>query len=115
MTMPHCWARLIRVRSLKFGLAASAIGVVAFVCLAAGDPMAELKAGASALDAKQYAAAVMTLTPLVKRIPKLADYAAFLLASAQFESQNYAAVPKTLDAVWKQAPGSPLVQRALLL
>ncbi len=115
MTMPHCWARLIRVRSLKFGLTASAIGVVALVCFAAGDPMAELKAGASALDAKQFATAITTLTPLLKRIPKLADYAAFLLASAQFESQNYAAVPKTLEAVWKQSPGSPLVQRALLL
>ncbi len=115
MTMRHCWARLIRVRSLKFGLVAAAIAAIAFVCLGAGDPMVELKAGASALDAKQYPAAIATLSPLIKKIPKLADYAAFLLASAQFESQNYAAVPKTLDTVWKQSPGSPLVQRALLL
>src|ERR1700689_5217638 len=99
MTMRHCLGRLIPVRWLKFGLIASAIAAVAFVSLAAADPMAELKAGASALDAKQYPTAIATLTPLVKKIPKLADYAAFLLGSAQFESQNYAAVPKTLDAV----------------
>ena len=76
MTMRHCWARLIRVRSLKFGLVAAAIAAIAFVCLGAGDPMVELKAGASALDAKRYPPPSPTLSPLLKRIPKLADYAA---------------------------------------
>jgi soluble lytic murein transglycosylase len=83
--------------------------------MAATDPLADLKAGATALDGKRYSAAVATLSPLVKKLPKLADYAAWLLASAQFELQDYAAVPKTLDAVWKQTPPSPLTPRAALL
>jgi soluble lytic murein transglycosylase len=124
MTMRHSWVRAIRVRWHKsrltnLGLAATLIttliAAVAAVCLAAGDPLADLKAGATALDAKKYPTAIATLAPLVKRIPKLADYAAWLLASAQFESENYAVVPKTLDAVWKQTPVSPLVARSVLL
>src|SRR5579871_6735274 len=104
--MRHCLGRLIPVRWLKFGLGGiTAIAIIAAVCLAApADPMAELKAGATALESKQYAAAIATLSPLLKKIPKLADYAAWMLASAQFESQNYAAVQKTLDTVWKQNP-----------
>ncbi len=82
---------------------------------APADSLAELKAGAAALEAKKYASAISTLAPLVKRIPKLSDYAAWLLASAQFDAQEYAAVPKSLEAVWKQAPASPLVSRAAML
>lgn len=120
MTMRRSWVRVIpalwrKAPLRKTGLAIALLAAIAYVCLGATDSLADLKAGATALDAKRYPAAIAVLAPLVKRIPKLADYAAWLLGSAQFESQDYAAVPKTLDAVWKQTPPSPLVARAVLL
>jgi soluble lytic murein transglycosylase len=101
--------------------AAATLAAFAVLCLldlslgAASDPLADLKAAASALDAKQYAAAATSLNGLAKRLPKLADYAAWLEASAQFGLKNYAAVEAVLDPVWKQAPASPLAAKAYLL
>ncbi len=102
-----------------------AASVLGLLCLglhvlgAASDPLADLKAAAVALDAKNYAAAAASLGPgvdgLAKRLPKLADYAAWLTASAQFGLKNYSAVPATLDPVWKQTPPSPLAAKAYLL
>lgn len=110
MTMPHCWVRNIRAHSPKLILMAAAI------CAGASpDPLADLKSGSVALDNKRYSAAIATLAPLPKRIPKLADYAAWFLASAQFESGDFAAVEKSLDPVWKQSPPSPLAARAVIL
>jgi soluble lytic murein transglycosylase len=83
--------------------------------VSATDPLKDLKAGVTAYEAKRYPAAIAALTPLGKRIPELADYVAWFLASAQSESKDYGAVPKTLEAVWKQSPASPLVGRAALL
>jgi len=110
MTMRHCLVRAIRVHSRKLFFVAAAI-----FAGAATDPLADLKSGAAALDAQRYATAIATLAPLPKRIPKLADYAAWFLASAQFDAQQYAAVEKSLEPVWKQAPPSPLVGRAVIL
>jgi soluble lytic murein transglycosylase len=103
--------------AVKIAAAALACGLLLSLIRAAAstDPLADLKAGADALNAKRYAAAIATLSPLVKKLPRLADYAAWMLASAEFESQDYAAVPKTLDAVSKQTPPSPLAARAFLL
>ena len=89
---------------------------IATTCLwAATDPLVDLKAGSVALDAKRYATAIPLLEPLGKRLPKLADYSAWFLASAQFGLKNYAAVPATLETVWKQKPPSPLAARAYIL
>jgi soluble lytic murein transglycosylase len=86
------------------------------MCLsAATDPLADLKSGAVELDGKRYAAAIALLEPVGKRLPKLADYAAWMLASSQFGLKNYAAVPKVLEAVWKQTPSSPLSAKAGIL
>jgi soluble lytic murein transglycosylase len=82
---------------------------------AAVDPLAELKAGQAALEAKQYALAVKTIEPLSKRLPKLADYCAWMLASAEIGLKNYDRAPKRLDAVWKQSPPSPLTAKSYLL
>ena len=82
---------------------------------AGGDPLADLKAGSDALDARQYATAIKILQPLERGLPKLADYSAFLVASAEFGLKNYSATPKALEAVWKQAPSSPLAARAYIL
>jgi soluble lytic murein transglycosylase len=110
MTMRHCLAPAIRVHSRKLFFLAATI-----FAGGATDPLADLKSGATALDAGRYPAAIATLAPLPKRIPKLADYAAWFLASAQFESQHYAAVEKSLEPVWKQSPPSPLLARAVIL
>jgi len=96
-------------------VAVSAIGVAALALHAASDPIIDLKTGADALDAGRYPAAISALKGLPQRLPKLADYAAWFLASAQSASKDYAAVPATLDTVFKQTPPSPLVPRAALL
>jgi soluble lytic murein transglycosylase len=94
----------------------TALFLPAVLTLAAStDPLADLKTGAVSLDAKRYAPAISALEPLPKRLPKLADYAAWFLANAQFESQDYASVPKSLAIVWQQSPLSPLMARSVLL
>src|ERR1035438_6095713 len=126
--MRHCLARIIQDRSHKtregrgvhrqLGGVSAALAVVCLLGVslgAASDPLADLKAAASALDAKQYAAAATSLNGLGKRLPKLADYAGWLEASAQFGLKNYAAAEAALDPVWKQTPASPLAAKAYLL
>jgi len=136
MTMRNCSVPSIRVRWLRSLLKSSrtraartrrsAFATAAMVALlsvcgtaigfgAATEPLADLKAGSTELDAKHFSAAIATLRPLVKRLPKLADYAAWFLANAEFDSGNYAAVPKDLEPVWNQKPASPLEARAVLL
>ncbi len=82
---------------------------------ASSDPLADLKASATALEARNYDAALSSADGLVKRLPKLADYAAWLTASARFGLRKYAAVPAALDPLWKQTPPSPLAPKAYLL
>ncbi len=87
----------------------------AAMCGSATDPLADLKAGAAALEAKKYPAAIAALEPVGKRLPKIGDYVAFFLASAKFEAGDTAAVPKTLEPVFRMTPVSPLAPRAVLL
>src|SRR6185437_2024187 len=90
--------------------------MIAAACLyAAADATADLKAGAAALDGKRYPAAIALLEPLQKRLPKLADYAAWFTGSAQFGLKNYAAVPAALAPIWQQVPSSPLLAKAAML
>jgi soluble lytic murein transglycosylase len=88
---------------------------LAFSLSAAPEPLTDLKAGADALDAGRYPAAIAALKGLPQHLPKLADYAAWFLGSAQFALKDYAAVPATLETVFKQSPASPLVPRSALL
>jgi soluble lytic murein transglycosylase len=81
----------------------------------ATDPLADLKAGAAALDAKKYPAAIAALEPAVKRLPRIADYVAFFLATAKIESGDYAGIAKILEPVSRMTPPSPLASRAELL
>src|SRR5580704_2014116 len=113
--MQYCSVLLIPARWRNAALSAVVLAVVAaaggtiFALRAASDPLTDLKAGADALDAGRYPAAIATLKALPQRLPKVADYAAWFLASAQSASKDYAAVPATLDAVFKQSPPSPLL------
>jgi soluble lytic murein transglycosylase len=105
----------------KLIAAAGALAGLAVFCLgawhleASPDPLADLKASAAALDARNYAVTLASSAGLAKRLPKLADYAAWLEASAQFALGNLAAVPAALDTVWMQTPASPLAARAYIL
>jgi len=92
-----------------------ALGGTVIAVRAASDSLADLKAGADALEDGRYPAAIAALKGLPQRLPKLADYAAWFLASAQSASKDYASVPATLDIVFKQSPASPLVPRSVLL
>jgi len=92
-----------------------ALGGTMVALRAAPDPLIDLKAGADALEAGRYPAAIAALKGLPQRLPKLADYAAWFLASSQSSAKDYASVPATLDPVFKQVPPSPLVPRAALL
>ncbi len=77
--------------------------------------LTELKIAVAQLQGKQSGNGVATLKPLSAKLPKLADYIAWLTASAQFDAQSYADVPATLAPVWTQSPPSPLIWRAALL
>ncbi len=108
--MRHCWVPDIRAHLSKTLLVAAA-----FLATGATDPLADLKSASAAIDAGHYPAAIASLQPLEKKLPKLGDYVAWLLATARFDSQDYAKVPKTLEAVWAQTPPSPLAARAVML
>jgi soluble lytic murein transglycosylase len=111
--MRRCSVRNIPV--LWLSLFAAAAMLFVWAAPAATDPLVELKSGIAALEARQYAAAVKDLEPLGKRLPKLTDYAAFFLASAEFGLKDYSRVPRTLEAVWSQTPPSPLSAKAYML
>src|SRR5437868_3735091 len=116
--MLYCSARHIPARWRNAALSAVAvttIGAATLALHAASDPLVDLKTGADAFDAGRHPAAISALKGLPQRLPKLADYAAWFLASAESASKDYAAVPATLDTVFKQLPQSPLVPRAALL
>jgi soluble lytic murein transglycosylase len=120
--MRCCLVHLIPARWRNAALsvvATVAVGGTMFALRAATDPLSvdlrDLKSGADALDAGRYPAAIAALKGLTQRLPKLADYAAWFLASAQSSSKDYAAVPATLDIVFQQSPPSPLVPRSALL
>src|SRR5512135_143581 len=111
MKMRYCLVLPIPARWRNAALSAvTAVAVCgAMVALrAASDPLIDLKAGADALDAGRYPAAIAALKGLPQRLPKLADYAAWFLASAQSAAKDYPAVPATLDPVFKQSQPSPL-------
>lgn len=119
--MRRCLVRIIPVRltevaSIRAIAVAAAVAASAVICLqAASDPLADFKAAASAFENKNYTAALSSANGLAKRLPKLADYAAWLSASAQFGLKNYSAVAAALDPVWKQTPPSPLAAKAYIL
>src|SRR6187399_3165079 len=102
------------VRYATFTLTAAGVALLGLRA-ATTDPGADLKAGVDAVNAKRYAAAVPVLNGLGKKLPQLADYAAWYLAAAQSELKNYAAVPPAVEPVFVQTPKSPLRGRAALL
>ena len=98
------------------------VGGVALV--SADDPLVELKTALTGLELKPGAVRLETavrpapaasLKTLSARLPKLSDYAAWALAVAQFDSQDYASVPATVAPIFAQIPPSPFAGPAVLL
>lgn len=93
-----------------------AAAVAALAALSAStDPLADLKAGATALEEKKYPAAIAALESLAKRLPAIADYPSFFLASAKLENGDAAGAIQAADVVFKMTPASPLAAQAALL
>ena len=78
-----------------------------------GSQVGRSRAGRQALRIRPSVRCLETLGE--NALPKLADYAAWMLASSQFSLKNYGAVPKVLETVWKQTPSSPLTAKASIL
>ena len=100
--------------------AAALVAACAYVSLAAPEdptaaPLAEFKVAIAQLQGKQIGNGPALLRQLAPKLPQLADYIAWFLASSQFEGESYADVPTTLEPVFAQTPPSPLVWRAALL
>ena len=82
------------------------------------DGLAALKSAIARLQGKQTGGgdpAVAIVKSLQPKLPKIADYLGWIVASSQFDNESYADVAATLAPVWTQKPVSPLIGRAALL
>ena len=77
--------------------------------------LALLALGATEVDERQFGDALKHLTAAGKRLPKLADYAAYLSATSEFELRQFSDTEKTLEPVWQSTPASPLVTKSVAL
>ena len=74
-----------------------------------------LALGAGDLDRQNYDQAIPSLKAASKRLPLLADYIAFFLATAQSAANRNAEVVPALEPVWKMNPQSPLLAKSVVL
>ena len=75
-------------------------------------PLANLALGITAYEQKSWAAAITALKPLSAKLPKIADYAAYYLAAAQVENNEFAGVGAELVPAYGN---SPLAARSRLV
>jgi soluble lytic murein transglycosylase len=120
MMKPHCLARTIQVRWFSRAARLAAAFLVVAVAMAAPPVqaptvLAQWKTGVAAYQSKRYAEAIRILSATRTRLPKLADYTAYWLASAEYESGNLPQAVEYLAPVWRVTPHSPLAARAALL
>jgi len=67
-------------------------------------PLASLAMGIVAYEQGNYSAAIGDLKPLPKKLPALADYAAYYLAAARVESEDFGLTPEDLAATRRNSP-----------
>jgi soluble lytic murein transglycosylase len=79
------------------------------------EALARLALGVVSYEQKDYAAAVATLQPLAGKLPRIADYAAFYLAAARVESNDFAGVVSDLAPAHTGESRSPLEGKAWIL
>ena len=98
-------------------VAALLIAAAAMAAPAAPVPtaLAQWKTGVAAYQSKHYTEAIRILSAARTHVPKLADYTAYWLASAEYESGNLPQALQDLAPVWRSTPRSPLSARAALL
>lgn len=78
--------------------------------------LGNLALGVAAFEQKNYAAAIAALAPLPAKLPTIADYAAYYLAAARVEAEQYEPVPADLAVAHRAAPlSSPLNGRSWIL
>jgi soluble lytic murein transglycosylase len=77
--------------------------------------LALLLLGATEDDQRQFGDALTHLKPAAKRLPELADYAAYLSAVAESGLRQFNDTELALQPVWQSTPASPLVTKAVLL
>ncbi|HEV2688102.1 MAG TPA: hypothetical protein VGV35_06095, partial [Bryobacteraceae bacterium] len=77
--------------------------------------LALLLLGNTEVDQRQFGDALQHLQAAGKRLPKLADYAAYLSAECQSELREFGAVEKTLEPVWQSSPASPWIAKSVEL
>ena len=79
------------------------------------DPALQLKAARDAFDAGHFEDALQMTDGLGRALPELADYVAWLRASAQHELENSEGVIKAVAPIWSQSVPSPLGARATMM
>lgn len=77
--------------------------------------LALLAVAQSDIDAKRDLEALAELKGLEKRLSKIADYVAFLTATAQFDLKEYEHAAKSASLTWTIPEKSPLISRAAML
>ncbi|MDP8980249.1 MAG: transglycosylase SLT domain-containing protein [Acidobacteriota bacterium] len=77
--------------------------------------LALLALGITEMDQKQFAEAIPHFKAAGKRLPKLADYAAYLAAASEFELHQFHDAEHALAPVFSQTPPSPLNGKAAVL
>jgi soluble lytic murein transglycosylase len=79
------------------------------------DALARLALGVIAYEQKDDATAIAALQPLPAKLPQIADYAAFYLAAARVESNDFDGVAQDLAPAHTGEARSPLEGKAWLL
>src|SRR5262245_12539280 len=112
MMTPIFSARITLVvwfRTIALGAALATVSVWA------QNGSARLARGIEKFEAHRYSEAIADLTAAQVETPKLADYAAFFLASSRIELKDFTQAQTDLALFRKLAAPSPLEPRALLL
>lgn len=106
MMTRKCWDRSTLGRWLSLALMAARLHAQDVTALALGSKQ---------LESKQYEQAIGNFETALKRVPQLADYAAYLRAAALFELGKNGEIERAVKPVWDRMPPSPLAGKAAIL
>src|SRR5260370_31220825 len=104
-----------KVGSLRSRLGIGLVGLVWITPLVAESGTAKLARGIDRFESGKYGEAIQDLKAAEAQAPKLADYAAFYLASSRAGLKDYAQVHADLAPMRSLSLASPLTAKAALL
>src|SRR5260370_1506936 len=104
-----------KIRSLRSRLGIGVVGLVWVTPLVAQSGTAKLARGIDRFESGKYGEAIQDLRAAEAQAPKLADYAAFYLASARAGLKDYAQVHADLAPMRSLSLASPLTAKSALL